>query len=456
MSSDSEPEEQPQRSSVSVADLPRCVECGGRAVGLVTNPQKICPHCARVDQGLLRPGRQRILRDEGFVDISPKADGGVLKKIIKEGELSGKLNWRKAVRRSCIIRDVIDGKHVGGTDDPFEFQLGREKVIKGWDIGVATMNVGEIARFIIARSMDMARGFAPKVEPDETLDFEIELLSFKDPLPRFPTQAELAESRKKQHEEDKKMLEENPPPTVGTLDGLTVSKTTSEPNANFADTFSVDERIESALEQKEKGNALIATKDYDQAQKCYDSGFVHIFYAKEEWENFVSQEDKDKINKVKLVLYLNRALCKIKLLKIEDALWDCDQAILIDPKNSKGHFRRGLVFTEKLKAELEKEKKGEFWIVDKGFEYANEAEKSLEKAKELVGDSSDSKMQHAVADLKRSLALLNKYTAKYKEDEKKLYKEKIFDRLQAKNKELEKQEKLKAEAEEFDDMPALE
>jgi hypothetical protein len=53
-------------------------------------------------------------------------------------------------------------------------------------------------------------------------------------------------------------------------------------------------------------------------------------------------------------------------------------------------------------------------------------------------------------------ALLTKYANKYKEDEKKLYKEKIFDRLEAKNKELEKQEKLKAEAEQFDDMPALE
>ena len=53
-------------------------------------------------------------------------------------------------------------------------------------------------------------------------------------------------------------------------------------------------------------------------------------------------------------------------------------------------------------------------------------------------------------------ALLNKYAAKYKQDEKKLYKEKIFDRLEAKNKELEKLEKLRAEATEFDDMPALE
>ncbi|CEG35518.1 peptidylprolyl isomerase d (cyclophilin d) [Plasmopara halstedii] len=442
MSINSEQEE--LQSSVNI-DLPHCIECGGYGVGLITNPQKLCTHCARKTKAFFDPDANEFCKNEGFVDISPTADGGVLKKIIKEGEWNGK----RRLEEGCptfvhyvgrlldgsifdTTRDVIDGKHVGGTDDPFEFQLGREKVIKGWDIGVATMTVGEIARFIIAPEYGYGHaGFAPKVEPDETLDFEIELLSFKDPLPRFPTQAELAESRKKQIEEDKKLLEENPPPTV-------------------------DERITSALEQKEKGNALIALKNYDQAQKCYDSGFVHIFYTKEEWENFVSQEDKDKVNKVKSVLYLNRALCKIKLKKIEDALWDCDQAILLDPKNSKGHFRRGLVFTEKLKAELEKEKNGEFWIVDKGFEYANEAEKSLKTAKDFTENSSDYKMLQALADLKRNHALLSKYAARYKEDEKKLYKEKIFDRLQAKNKKLEQQEKLKAEAEEFDDMPALE
>ncbi|RLN63384.1 hypothetical protein BBJ29_001738 [Phytophthora kernoviae] len=439
MAPDSEEEQ-----STSIADLPHCVECGGFGLGLVTNPQKLCTHCARVTRAFFDPESSNFCRDEGFVDITPTADGGVLKKIIREGDFikerleEGCPTFVQYVGRLLdgsifdTTRDIIDEKHVGGTDDPFEFQLGREKVIKGWDIGVATMAVGEVARFIISPQYAYgSEGFAPKVEPDETLDFEIELLSFKDPLPRFPTQSELAESRKKQNEEDKKMMEENPPPTV-------------------------DERVGSALEQKEKGNALIATKDYDQAQKCYDSGFVHIFYAKEEWENFVSQDDKDKVNKVKLVLYLNRALCKIKLAKIEDALWDCDQAILLDAKSSKGHFRRGLVFTEKLKGELDKEKKGEFWIVDKGFEYASEAEKSMQTARELVGEANDNKMQYAVADLKRSLALLHRYAAKYKEDEKKLYKEKIFDRLQAKNKALEKQEKLKAEAEEFDDMPALE
>lgn len=157
------------------------------------------------------------------------------------------------------------------------------------------------------------------------------------------------------------------------------------------------------------------------------------------------------------MLYLNRALCKIKLGKIDDAEWDCDQAVLLDSKNSKGHFRRALVFTEKLKGELAKEKKGEFWILDKGFEFAAEAEKSLHKAGELLGEgASDPKIVHAAADLKRCSVMLQRYAAKYKEDEKKLYKEKIFDRLEAKNKALEAQEKQRELEEEFDDMPALE
>ncbi|EGZ29315.1 hypothetical protein PHYSODRAFT_353627 [Phytophthora sojae] len=228
MSSDSESEPE-RRQSVSAANLPRCVECGGFGVGLVTNPQRLCTHCARLTKAFFDPESSRFCRDEGFVDISPAADGGVLKKIIREGEAPGKQKLEEGcptfvqyVGRLMdgsifdTTRDMIDGRHVGGTDDPFEFQLGRQKVIKGWDIGVATMNVGEIARFIIAPEYGYGHeGFAPKVEPDETLDFEIELLSFKDALPRFPTQAELAESRKKQYEDDKKMLEENPPPTVG-------------------------------------------------------------------------------------------------------------------------------------------------------------------------------------------------------------------------------------------------
>ena len=89
-------------------------------------------------------------------------------------------------------------------------------------------------------------------------------------MPRFPTQAELAESRKKQDEEDQKLLEENPPPTVGAFGQLVVYWMRRMLIYARSALYVLDERIECAMEQKEKGSALIADHDYSQAQKYYD------------------------------------------------------------------------------------------------------------------------------------------------------------------------------------------
>lgn len=35
------------KTTTAAVDWPRCVECGGWGLGLITNSQKICPHCAR-------------------------------------------------------------------------------------------------------------------------------------------------------------------------------------------------------------------------------------------------------------------------------------------------------------------------------------------------------------------------------------------------------------------------
>ncbi|KAL0491621.1 peptidyl-prolyl cis-trans isomerase [Acrasis kona] len=64
-------------------------------------------------------------------------------------------------------------------NQPFSFQVGVGKVIKGWDEGVIGMKVGEKAR--LTCSPDYAygpRGFpAWGIGPNSTLIFEIELLS---------------------------------------------------------------------------------------------------------------------------------------------------------------------------------------------------------------------------------------------------------------------------------------
>jgi FKBP-type peptidyl-prolyl cis-trans isomerase len=64
--------------------------------------------------------------------------------------------------------------------DPFDFPLGKGHVIKGWDEGVAGMQIGGKRKLTIPPAMGYgARGAGGVIPPNAVLVFEVELLKLE-------------------------------------------------------------------------------------------------------------------------------------------------------------------------------------------------------------------------------------------------------------------------------------
>jgi len=81
---------------------------------------------------------------------------------------------------------LLNGKKFDSSRDrnqPFEFTLGKGQVIKGWDEGVALMNVGGKATLIVPSNMGYGERDMGSIPPYSTLVFDVELLDVKDATP---------------------------------------------------------------------------------------------------------------------------------------------------------------------------------------------------------------------------------------------------------------------------------
>ncbi len=110
---------------------------------------------------------------EGYVDLT--SDSKLKKKIITPGTgaqpTKGQEVWVNYAGR------FQNGKEFDRSKGPFQFIVGVGQVIKGWDIGVTSMKVGEKCELYIESDYAYGdRGAGNVIPPKSTLIFEVELL----------------------------------------------------------------------------------------------------------------------------------------------------------------------------------------------------------------------------------------------------------------------------------------
>ncbi|MEC4005027.1 peptidylprolyl isomerase [Flavobacterium sp. SUN052] len=110
-----------------------------------------------------------------------KTDSGLRYKMIQKG--SGKNAENGKVVAVHYTGQLEDGKVFDSSyprKKPIEFPLGQGNVIEGWDEGIALLQVGDKARFVIPPHL----GYGPSgaggvIPPNATLIFDVELMDVK-------------------------------------------------------------------------------------------------------------------------------------------------------------------------------------------------------------------------------------------------------------------------------------
>jgi FKBP-type peptidyl-prolyl cis-trans isomerase len=127
---------------------------------------------------------QKRLADEKMEKMAAgfeKTESGLRYKMIQKG--SGK-QAEKGKTVSVHYQGSLESGEVFDSSykrkQPIDFQLGKGQVIEGWDEGIALLQVGDKARFVIPSHLGYgSRGAGGVIPPDATLIFDVELMDVK-------------------------------------------------------------------------------------------------------------------------------------------------------------------------------------------------------------------------------------------------------------------------------------
>jgi len=339
------------------------------------------------------------------IDVSPNQDGGILKKIIKQGTSNEQpcLGDKVTVHYVGTLEDGTKFDSSRDRADKFEFDIGKGSVIKGWDVGVATMKKGEVAEFTIKAEYGYGEhGSPPKIPPNATLIFEIELFDWKGEdlskdLDGGILRSKLTKGEGYASPNDGASVEVE---LRGLYNGQEFESRTLQFTLGEGLNVGIVDGIETALKRFKKGeksvlkiapNYAFGKDGYAEknippnATVVYEVRLIHFEKAKESWE----MDSKEKIEQSELLktrgtssfkegkykmawkhyqkvidllkeasdfkneeaetrktmllaVHLNLAMCALKVDNHFEAQKHCDEALELSPQNEKGLYRRGM------------------------------------------------------------------------------------------------------------------
>ena len=122
--------------------------------------------------------RFRIDADRIFPPDAPMSETELKIEKITEGTGEPAENGKKVtVHYTGWLTDGTKFDSSVDRDEPFAFVLGGGQVIQGWDVGVASMKVGDKVKLTIPHHMAYGeQGYPGAIPPKATLIFEVELL----------------------------------------------------------------------------------------------------------------------------------------------------------------------------------------------------------------------------------------------------------------------------------------
>uniref|UniRef100_A0AAY4BW50 peptidylprolyl isomerase n=1 Tax=Denticeps clupeoides TaxID=299321 RepID=A0AAY4BW50_9TELE len=336
-------------------------------------------------------------------DISPKNDGGVLKLVKKEGAgtelpMTGD---KVFVHYTGTLLDGTKFDSSRDRGDKFSFELGKGQVIKAWDVGVASMRVGEVCQLICKPEYAYgAAGNPPKIPPNATLVFEVELFDFHGEditddedggiIRRIVTKGE-GYSKPNEGSSVEVCVE-------GVCEGRVFDQRDVTFEIGDGDAMFLPPGVEKALQSMEQGEESLftikpkygfnaaghekfnippgATLEYkiklksfektkeswemntkeklEQSSIVKDKGTRHFKEGKfrqaaAQYKRIISWLDHESLTgeeqaqtrALRLAAHLNLAMCYLKLQEYNLALENCDKALDLDENSEKALYRRG-------------------------------------------------------------------------------------------------------------------